>query len=381
MNGVKTPFIEEPVSRNGKCAFVPDKNGVKTPFIEEENMNLNLATESVSLLTVFIQGLLSFFSPCVLPLLPVYIGYLSGGTMKVCEDGKRVYDRRKAAVNTCFFVLGIGFAFLALGLGARAAGAFFSGNRRLFAGLGGVLVILFGLYQLVFSGTGSFLARELRLPLRLDRMAMSPVTAFLMGFAFSFSWTPCVGPTLSSILLMAASAARSEAGFALIGVYTLGFALPFLLAGLFTSSVLAFFQKHRDIVRHTAKAGGVLLVLMGVLMLTGGMDRLSGVLAAQGGGTAAASAAAEADAEEVAAAEAGTGEKAASGAEGTEQRGPGSEGAEQGEVTVAENGVVYHTDPNCVYLRPRVRAVSASSLRRSMICFTVFRLACIRASY
>lgn len=235
-------------------------------------------TDSVPVITVLLQGFLSFFSPCVLPLLPVYIGYLSGGTGVTSPDGERSYDRRKVLLNTLCFVIGIGFSFFLLGLGMRAVGRFFSGHQLLFARIGGVLVILFGLYQLGVFGESSLLMREKRIPLRFDKMAMSPLTALIMGFVFSFAWTPCVGPTLSSVLLMAASANSSSAGFALVGVYTLGFALPFLLTGIFTTSLLGLFKKYRGVVRYTGKIAGVLLILMGLLMVTGQMNSITGYL-------------------------------------------------------------------------------------------------------
>ena len=240
-------------------------------------MNLTIG-QSASVITVFLQGLFSFYSPCVLPLLPVYIGYLSGGTLTTEPDGTRHYDRKKLIVNTIFYVFGISFAFFLLGLGMRVVGRFFAGNQLLFARIGGVIVVLFGLYQLGLFGPSMTLSRERRLPVRIDQLAMSPLTALLMGFVFSFAWTPCVGPVLSGVLLMTASAGSSAAGFIYIAVYTLGFAIPFLLTGLFAGTLLNYFQKHRNIVRYTEKIGGILLVFMGILMLSGQMNHLSGYL-------------------------------------------------------------------------------------------------------
>lgn len=233
---------------------------------------------SISAVTVFLQGLLSFFSPCVLPLLPLYIGYLSGGTAVKGEDGKIHYKQSKVLVHTLFFVAGVSFAFFLLGLGVSAVGGFFHSNQAMFARVGGILVMLFGLYQLGIFGTSSVLGREHRLPFQLDRLAMSPVTALLMGFTFSFAWTPCVGPALTSVLLMAASAATRSQGFGLIGVYTLGFVLPFLFVGLFTTRLLELFRKYRGVVRYTVKIGGILMVLMGILMFTGKMNDVTGYL-------------------------------------------------------------------------------------------------------
>ena len=242
-------------------------------------------TDSISVITVLLQGFLSFFSPCVLPLLPLYIGYLSGGASASDQGGERVFDRKKVLLNTLFFVIGIGFSFFLLGIGMRAVGRFFSGNRILFARIGGIIVILFGLYQTGILGTSSALMKERRLPVRFDKMAVSPLTALIMGFVFSFAWTPCVGPTLSAVLLMAASAKSSAMGFVLVGVYTLGFALPFLLTGIFTASLLSFFKKYRGALRYTSKIAGILMILMGIMMVTGHMNSVTGYLSQISGGT------------------------------------------------------------------------------------------------
>ena len=237
---------------------------------------------SVSALTAFFQGLLSFFSPCVLPLIPIYIGYLSGGTGKIGEDGKIHFKRSKVMVHTLCFVLGVSFAFFLLGLGFSAVGTFLKDNQIWFARIGGVLVIVFGLYQLGFLGKSYFLGKERRLPFRLDLLAMSPVTALIMGFTFSFAWTPCVGPALASVLLMAASVSTKVVAFGLIGVYTVGFVLPFLAVGLFTTTLLEFFKNHMKVVQYTVKIGGILMIFMGVLMLTGKLSVASASLSGTG---------------------------------------------------------------------------------------------------
>lgn len=238
----------------------------------------------ISSITVFLQGILSFFSPCVLPLVPLYIGYLAGGTKSVDENGNIRYSKKKVMINTLFFVIGVSFAFFLLGFGFTTAGRFFGDNRLLFARAGGIIVILFGLFQLGIFGSKT-LEKEHRLPFRLNQLAMNPILALVMGFTFSFAWTPCVGPALASVLLMASSAASQSAGFLLIGVYTLGFVLPFLMVGLFTGSVLDFFKKHQQMVRYTVKIGGVLLIVMGIMMFTGWMNGITGYLSRFGVGS------------------------------------------------------------------------------------------------
>ncbi|HIS30752.1 MAG TPA: redoxin domain-containing protein [Candidatus Limivivens intestinipullorum] len=234
---------------------------------------------NISAAAVFLQGILSFFSPCVLPLLPLYIGYLSGGTARRGEDGRISYDRKRVLLHTVFFVIGISGAFFVMGLGISALGSLLDSFRTVLVRVGGVLIFAFGLYQLGVFGSPGFLGKERRLPLHLDTMAMSPLTAFLMGFTFSFAWTPCVGPALTSVLIMAAAAETRVLGFVLIGVYTAGFVLPFLAVGFFASSLLSFFRTHGNVVKYTVKIGGILLLIIGVLMFSGQMDRMSAGLA------------------------------------------------------------------------------------------------------
>lgn len=239
---------------------------------------------SVPVITVFLQGLLSFFSPCVLPLVPLYVSYLAGGAREVDKNGNIHYPRKKVLMNTIFFVIGVSFAFFLLGFGFTALGMFFKDNRLLFARISGMIMILFGLYQLGIFGKSDALTKEHRLPFRLERWSMGPIPALLLGFTFSFAWTPCVGPTLGSVLLMAGSAGSTFQGFLLIAVYTVGFVLPFLAVGLFTGSVLDFFKKHQSVVRYTVKIGAVLLILMGVMTLTGFMNGITNYLSNFGTG-------------------------------------------------------------------------------------------------
>ena len=227
-------------------------------------------TSDISVIAVFLQGLFSFFSPCVLPLLPVYFGYLSGGTAERNPDGVLRFDRGKVLLNTLFFVLGISAAFFLLGLSASAAGSALIKHQKLIMRVGGVIMILFGLYQSGLLGEWRFLAKERRLPLRFEILAVSPVMAFLLGFVFSFAWTPCVGPMLSSVLILAA--AEPEKGMVMILFYTLGFVIPFLLLGLFSETVLNLINKHKGIMSVTVKAGGIFMIALGLLLFTGKLD-------------------------------------------------------------------------------------------------------------
>ena len=244
-------------------------------------MNLVLSSD-ISAIAVFLQGLFSFFSPCVLPLLPVYFGYLSGGAAERNPDGSLRFDRGRVMINTLFFVLGISAAFFLLGLGASAAGNMLINHRKMITRAGGILMILFGLYQSGLLGEWGFLARERRLPFRVETMAASPVMAFVLGFVFSFAWTPCVGPLLGSVLILAA--AEPEKGAVMILLYTLGFVIPFLLSGLFSETVLNLVKKHKGVMAFTVKAGSILMIALGLLLFTGKLDG-TGTAAPQQGAT------------------------------------------------------------------------------------------------
>ncbi len=236
-----------------------------------------LSTNHISFALVFLEGILSFFSPCVIPLLPVYMSYLAGNTKRFAEDGSILYDRKKVFLHTVFFVLGISAAFFLLGMSFTSLGRFFSGNKILFTRIGGILIILLGLFQLGILDF-SFLQKERKIHLKLADRKMNPILAFLLGFTFSFAWTPCIGPALSSVLIMASGAKTALTGNLLVLLYAAGFIIPFLLLGLFTAQILSFLKKKQKLLRITIKAGGVILILIGFMTFTGFMNGISGYL-------------------------------------------------------------------------------------------------------
>lgn len=236
-----------------------------------------IGINSVSFVLVFLEGILSFFSPCVIPLIPVYMGYLAGSGKKINEDGTIVYERKKVFFHTMFFVLGISFSFFILGMSFTTLGSFFNSNKLLLTRIGGILIILLGLFQLGFFDL-SFLQKERKIKINLTDKKMNPAIALVMGFTFSFAWTPCIGPALSSVLIMASGATSSVMGNILVFVYAIGFLLPFLLLGLFTTQVLNFLKTKQKFLKYTIKAGGAILILIGVMIFTGWMNGVSGYL-------------------------------------------------------------------------------------------------------
>ena len=237
----------------------------------------SLAVNITSLL-VFLEGFLSFFSPCVLPLIPVYISYLAGNGRKVNSEGTIIYERKKILINSLFFVLGISSIFFLLGLSFSALGMFFNRNKDLFSKIGGILIIIMGFVQLNIIKL-NFLKVEKRMHLDIDTVKMNPLVAYIMGLTFSFAWTPCVGPALSSVLILASHAESTFASVLLVLIYTLGFVIPFIILGIFTTETLNFFKEKRNLVKYTIKIGGVILIIIGIMTFTGTFTTISRILA------------------------------------------------------------------------------------------------------
>lgn len=234
-----------------------------------------LIADNLSFFLVFVEGLISFFSPCIIPLLPVYMAYLAGNT-KSEKDGKIQYERKTVFLHTLFFILGISFAFFVLLLAFTALGQFFNRNQVIFTRISGIIIIFLGLHQLGIFEL-EFL-QKLHVPSLKRSNKMNPIVAFITGFTLSFAWTPCIGPILSSVLLMASTSSNKLTSVFLMFVYTLGFTLPFLILGLFTTHILAFFKRKQKFIQYAVKAGGVILVIMGIMTLTGWMNSISAYL-------------------------------------------------------------------------------------------------------
>ena len=236
-----------------------------------------LSTNGISFIIVFLEGILSFFSPCIIPLIPVYMSYLAGNTEDKETGGQIIYNRKKVFYHTVFFVIGISFAFFILGLSFTALGSFFQSKQLLFTRIAGILIVLLGLHQLGFFEL-NFLNIERKFHLDIKKRNVNPMIAFVMGFTFSFAWTPCVGPALSSVLILSSTASSSLTGNMLVLLYSIGFIIPFLLLGLFTAEVLNFLKSHQKLLKYTVKAGGIILIIMGVMTYTGWLNGVSGYL-------------------------------------------------------------------------------------------------------
>ncbi len=223
-----------------------------------------------AMLVALVGGALSFVSPCVLPILPPYLAYMSGVSMGELSQGRRAGG--KVVLTALFFVLGLSTVFLFLGFTASAFGAFFLKNQSLFNTLAGILVMIFGAH-FVGAIRLPFLEREARMDAG-DRGG-SAIGAYFLGLAFAFGWTPCIGPQLGAILSLAASEADLARGTLLLGVYAAGLGVPFLLVAAFFPRMQGLMNWMKRHMERIEKVMGLLLWTIGLLMLTGGFSVMS----------------------------------------------------------------------------------------------------------
>ena len=217
-----------------------------------------------SLIVAVLGGLLSFLSPCVLPIVPPYLAYMSG--ISIGEMGAEAAARRRALLSAVFFVLGLSTVFIILGATASAFGKFFLQNQEWFVTLSGIVVMIFGAHFIGAYRIG-ILDREVRVDAG-DRGG-SAFGAYVLGLAFAFGWTPCIGPQLGTILSIAAQDGSIGRGTFLLGVYALGLGIPFLLVAAFfprLTGVMAWMKRHMDRIERIM---GLLLWTVGLMMVTG----------------------------------------------------------------------------------------------------------------
>ena len=227
-----------------------------------------------AMLVALAAGILSFLSPCVLPIVPPYLAYMGGISMREISGPAATAGaaRRRVMLPALFFVLGLSTVFLLLGFTASAFGAFFLTNQERFAQVAGLVVLVFGLHFLGVFRIG-LLDREARLDAG-DRGG-SAFGAYVLGLAFAFGWTPCIGPQLGTILSLAAQEGSVERGTVLLGIYAAGLGIPFLLAALFIERAMGIMQRLKPYMRWIERAMGLLLVVVGLALLTGAFTDFS----------------------------------------------------------------------------------------------------------
>ena len=223
--------------------------------------------ENLNLVFVFLEGLLSFFSPCILPVLPIYLSILSNSSVDELKEGK--FIKSCLFKNTIFFTVGISMTFFILGSSINILSTFFNTNKYLIMTIGGIVIIFMGMFYMDIIKS-SILSKEKRFNLKTKKMNI--VSSFLLGFTFSFGWTPCIGPILSSVLIMSSSSDNIIESILLIGIYTFGFILPFLFVAIFYNKLFNIFNNLKVHINKIKKIGGIIIIISGILMFSNGFD-------------------------------------------------------------------------------------------------------------
>lgn len=231
---------------------------------------------TVSLGLAFVAGLVSFLSPCVFPIVPSYVGFVTGLTLDELKDGDRSEARRQAAVHAALFVLGFSLVFLALGASATALGGVLRRSLPLLQQIGGIVIAGFGLYLLGLLRMPA-LSRERRI--HLVKKPAGKAGSVIVGVAFGAGWTPCIGPVLASVLLYASFEETLLQGMVLLGAYALGLGIPFFVSAVALNWFVAGSTRVRRWLLPLERAAGAVMLLLGVLLFTGRFAVISSFLA------------------------------------------------------------------------------------------------------
>lgn len=221
-------------------------------------------TEAVSFPAAFLAGLLSFFSPCVLPLIPAYFTFITGYSLEELTEGN-IEIRKKVILSTISFVLGFSVVFILMGGSASYLGGLIYKYKNLIRIIGGVLIIILGIHL-----TGVFRIRSLEFEKRIQiqKKPIHFLGTFIIGMAFGAGWSPCIGPLLGSILIVAGSQETVGQGMVLLGTYSAGLALPFVIISVFINFLLIFMKRASRVLKYVNVVAGILLILVGLVLVT-----------------------------------------------------------------------------------------------------------------
>lgn len=219
---------------------------------------------NVSALAAFVSGLLSFFTPCILPLVPSYLIYVSGITVSDVAAPTREH-RKRVFFHSLAFILGFSFVFVALGISTSLIGGFFANYQVYIIPLGGIILIVLGLLYLDIIKISLFNRQHM---MQLKQKPIGLAGSFVVGLTFSLGWTPCVGPALSSILIVASVTGDTSHGIYLLSSYSLGLAIPFIISSLLFDKLFILLKRYGFVARYAVKVLGALLILLGLLMVS-----------------------------------------------------------------------------------------------------------------
>jgi len=228
--------------------------------------------EDVTYSVALLYGLLSFFSPCVLPLIPSYFCFITGLTLEELTEAPKAAIRRKIMLSTLAFVLGFSLVFIILGASASYVGGLLAEHKSVIRIVGGALIILFGLH---LAGILRIPAFQYEKRLHIRKKPLHIMGTFLVGMAFGAGWTPCIGPILGSLLVLAQDKETVGQGVRLLCIYSIGLALPFIILSAGINYLLVFTRNATKVLRYANPVAGVLLVLTGILLVTDKLRLLS----------------------------------------------------------------------------------------------------------
>lgn len=229
--------------------------------------------ETVSFSAAFIAGLLSFLSPCVLPLIPAYFSFITGYSLEELTGGGNEKIRKKVILSTCLFVVGFSLVFVSMGASASYLGGLMYTYKKFIRIIGGFLIIILGIH---LTGFIRIPGLDFEKRISVEKKPLHFLGTLLIGMAFAAGWTPCIGPLLGSILIIAGNQETVWQGIVLLGVYSTGLALPFIVVSIFINFLLIFIKKASKVLKYVNIAAGVVLIIVGLILVSNKLYVFSG---------------------------------------------------------------------------------------------------------
>jgi len=229
--------------------------------------------ETVSFSAAFIAGLLSFLSPCVLPLIPAYFSFITGYSLEELTGGCNEKIRKKVILSTCLFVVGFSLVFVSMGASASYLGGLMYTYKKFIRIIGGFLIIILGIH---LTGCIRIPGLDFEKRISVEKKPLHFLGTLLIGMAFAAGWTPCIGPLLGSILIIAGNQETVWQGIVLLGVYSTGLALPFIVVSIFINFLLIFIKKASKVLKYVNIVAGVVLIIVGLILVSNKLYVFSG---------------------------------------------------------------------------------------------------------
>lgn len=230
-------------------------------------------TQTVSFPAAFVAGLLSFFSPCVLPLIPAYFTFITGFSIEELTEEYNSEIRKKVFLSTFLFVLGFSLVFILMGASASYLGGLMYTYKKLIRVIGGILIIILGIH---LTGLIRIPGLDFEKRVTLEKKPLHFLGTLVIGMAFGAGWSPCIGPLLGSILIIAGSQETVWQGVVLLGIYSAGLAIPFIIMSIFINFLLIFIKKASKVLKYVNVVAGVVLIVVGLILVSNKLYVFSG---------------------------------------------------------------------------------------------------------